>query len=385
MEIKISNGILKNLGTPTFPINISSSTNKIFIKYSDNQRRRNNIDLIYNLCKNSNFKNKESLLYQTLIFHDIILYNCGNNNIIKDIDLMILTIFFISIKSIGRQITMITIEELKKLNSNKYSHYKNEEIVEMEILCLKLLKYNINIITCYDCLKIIMLNNSVNDDFSESAKDLLQKTIFGDIKDYIFKLPYNLALEVFEKTKMKIKPKLKNKILYTEKKENKNSILYSNDKTKLLKSYLLHSQKKLLNNNYKFISLMNSSDFSTIQNSSSINSISIYQKKINNIINSPKSSNKKINTSKSIIIGKQMQVLENKKKENHSNSTKNIKNVYFQNKNLNEKNEKKENTINVDSLGKGQFNLDFKSLALISKRFKINTLKKTSDPNTFIG
>ena len=185
MEIEISNGILKNLGTPTFPINISSSTNKIFIKYSDNQRRRNNIDLIYNLCKNSNFKNKESLLYQTLIFHDIILYNCGNNNIIKDIDLMILTIFFISIKSIGRQITMITIEELKKLNSNKYSRYKNEEIVEMEILCLKLLKYNINIITCYDCLKIIMLNNSVNDDFSESAKDLLQKTIFGDIKDYI--------------------------------------------------------------------------------------------------------------------------------------------------------------------------------------------------------
>ena len=166
----------------------------------------------------------------------------------------------------------------------------------MEILCLKLLKYNINIITCYDCLKIIMLNNSVNDDFSESAKDLLQKTIFGDIKDYIFKLPYNLALEVFEKTKMKIKPKLKNKILYTEKKENKNSILYSNDKTKLLKSYLLHSQKKLLNNNYKFISLMNSSDFSTIQNSSSINSISVYQKKINSITNSPKSGNKKINT-----------------------------------------------------------------------------------------
>jgi hypothetical protein len=385
MEFDLSKGIIKNLAKPTFPINISSSTNKIFIKYSDNQRRRNNIDLIYNLCKNSNFKNKESLLYQTLIFHDIILYNCGNNNIIKDIDLMILTIFFISIKSIGRQITMITIEELKKLNSNKYSRYKNEEIVEMEILCLKLLKYNINIITCYDCLKIIMLNNSVNDDFSESAKDLLQKTIFGDIKDYIFKLPYNLALEVFEKTKMKIKPKLKNKILYTEKKENKNSILYSNDKTKLLKSYLLHSQKKLLNNNYKFISLMNSSDFSTIQNSSSINSISVYQKKINSITNSPKSGNKKINTSKSIIIGKQMQVFENKKKENHSNSTKNIKNIYFQNKNLNEKNEKKENTINVDSLGKGQFNLDFKSLALISKRFKINTLKKTSDPNSFIG
>ena len=174
MELDLSKEIIRNLANPTFPKNISSSTNKVFIKYSDNQIRRYNLDIIYNLCKNSNLKNKESLLYQTLIFHDLILYNCGNDNIIKDIDLMILTTFFISIKAICTQISLITIEQLKKLN-NKFSHYKNEEIVQMEILCLKILKYKINVLTCYDCLKIIMLKHQVNDDFSETAKNYMIK------------------------------------------------------------------------------------------------------------------------------------------------------------------------------------------------------------------
>ena len=58
MEIQLSSSIIKNLGKPTFPINISSSTNKIFIKYSESKIRRNHIDIIYNLCKNSNFKTK---------------------------------------------------------------------------------------------------------------------------------------------------------------------------------------------------------------------------------------------------------------------------------------------------------------------------------------
>ena len=64
-------------------------SNKVFIKYSDNQIRRYNLDLIYNLCKKSNVKNKESLLYQTLIFHDLILYNCGNNDFIKPYERLI--------------------------------------------------------------------------------------------------------------------------------------------------------------------------------------------------------------------------------------------------------------------------------------------------------
>ena len=424
MEIEISNGILKNLGKPTFPINISSSTNKIFIKYSDNELRKSHIDIIFNLCKNSNFKNKESLLYQTLIFHDLILYNCGNDDIIKDINLMILTTFFISIKAIGTQITLITIEQLKKLN-NKFSHYKNEEIVQMEILCLKILKYKINVLTCYDCLKIIMLKHQVNDDFSETAKDLLHTIIFGDIKDYIFKLPYNLALEVFEKVKLNFNQKPNKKYLDNENKKKQKSII--NEKNNILKSYILQSQKMNYNENP-------SEEFSTSQNSSVNSSINFKKNiiRLNNnksnlenvnfkkmILGEPfinefkkkKESTKKneLNYSKKIedkkrkFVDFKKNILDENKKRNFieikklntfdknsnlfdnkkNNINDNIKmNNIIENKKLEEQNE---NHKNIDFLGKNQLNIDFKSLALIGKRLKFSSLKQKPLPNSFMG
>ena len=456
MEIEISNGILKNIATPTFPINISSSTNKIFIKYIDNKIRKNHIDIIFNLCKNSNFKNKESLLYQTLIFHDLILYNCGNDNIIKDIDLMILTTFFISIKAICTQISLITIEQLKKLN-NKFSHYKNEEIVQMEILCLKILKYKINVLTCYDCLKIIMLKHQVNDDFSETAKDLLHTIIFGDIKDYIFKLPYNLALEVFEKVKLNFNQKPNIKYLDNENKKKQKSII--NEKNNILKSYILQSQKMNYNENP-------SEEFSTSQNSSVNSSINFkkniirlnnnksnlenvnfkkmilgepfineYEKKNEfqkkNELNNSKNINDKIrkfvemkknnfdeNKKSNIVEIKKNKFEENKKSNiveiktinsvdikklnlfDKKNNLIDIKKLHlFDNKkyNINEnikkdnKNENKkleehnDNHLNIDFLGKNQLNIDFKSLALISKRLKLSSLKQKPLPNSFMG
>ena len=362
MEIQLSSSIIKNLGKPTFPINISSSTNKIFIKYSESKIRKNHIDIIYNLCKNSNFKNKESLLYQTLIFHDLILYNCGNEDIIKDINLMILTSFFISVKSIGRQINLITIEQLKKLN-NEFLKYKNEQIVNMEILCIKLLKYNINVLTCYDCLKIILLNHFVDDNFSENAKDLLQTIIFGDIKEYIFKLPYKLALEVFEKIKIKFKNlKSNNKILENNIKNNI-SLLGSNGKTNVLKTYLRYSQKNNFNyNDNDEISLINSNDFSTNQTLTSLHS---NQKLLNN--NNIKKNNVQLNVRKSNTLNRMLMetcVYEFKQKneldkkiEEKSNNNNNIS----ENKSLIENN----NYCNIDSIGKGQLNLDFKYLSII--------------------
>ena len=380
MELDLSKGIIRNLANPTFPKNISSSTNKVFIKYSDNQIRRYNIDLIYNLCKNSNLKNKESLLYQTLIFHDIILYNCGNKDVIKDINLMILTIFYLSVKCIGTQYTMINIEQLKKLLPNRFSHYKNQEILEMEILCLKLLRYNINIITCYDCLKIILLNYSVNDDFSEKAKDLLQKIIFGDIKEYIFKLPYKLAFEIYEKVKFKLKENTNIKVLNTEKRLKNNISIFSKSKINTLSSYNLNIQNKDIVNNNKGINSVSPSQFSINQNSSFISSNTKYEKKINNILSNCKPNIKKIYSSKSSLIEKPKNEIKNKIEINKKRVLKEINNNNYkyiiENKKSDEDNNKYCNTITINSLGKGHFNLDFKSLADIGKRIKLNSLKK---------
>ena len=380
MELDLSKGIIRNLANPTFPKNISSSTNKVFIKYSDNQIRRYNIDLIYNLCKNSNLKNKESLLYQTLIFHDIILYNCGNKDVIKDINLMILTIFYLSVKCIGTQYTMINIEQLKKLLPNRFSHYKNQEILEMEILCLKLLRYNINIITCYDCLKIILLNYSVNDDFSETAKDLLQKIIFGDIKEYIFKLPYKLAFEIYEKVKFKLKENTNIKVLNTEKRLKNNISIFSKSKINTLSSYNLNIQNKNIMNNNKGINSVSPIEFSINQNSSFTSSNTKYEKKINNILSNFNPNNKKIYSSKSSLIEKPKNEIEDKIEINKKRVLKEINNNNYkyiiENKKSDEDNNKYCNTITINSLGKGHFNLDFKSLADIGKRIKLNSLKK---------
>ena len=380
MELDLSKGIIRNLANPTFPKNISSSTNKVFIKYSNNQIRRYNIDLIYNLCKNSNLKNKESLLYQTLIFHDIILYNCGNKDVIKDINLMILTIFYLSVKCIGTQYTMINIEQLKKLLPNRFSHYKNQEILEMEILCLKLLRYNINIITCYDCLKIILLNYSVNDDFSEKAKDLLQKIIFGDIKEYIFKLPYKLAFEIYEKVKFKLKENTNIKVLNTEKRLKNNISIFSKSKINTLSSYNLNIQNKNIMNNNKGINSVSPIEFSINQNSSFTSSNTKYEKKINNILSNFNPNNKKIYSSKSSLIEKPKNEIEDKIEINKKRVLKEINNNNYkyiiENKKSDEDNNKYCNTITINSLGKGHFNLDFKSLADIGKRIKLNSLKK---------
>ncbi len=380
MELDLSKGIIRNLANPSFPKNISSSTNKVFIKYSDNQIRRYNLNLIYNLCKNSNVKNKESLLYQTLIFHDIILYNCGNKDVIKDINLMILTVFYLSVKCIGTQYTMINIEQLKKLLPNRFSHYKNQEILEMEILCLKLLRYNINIITCYDCLKIILLNYSVNDDFSETAKDLLQKIIFGDIKEYIFKLPYKLAFEIYEKVKFKLKENTNIKVLNTEKRLKNNISIFSKSKINTLSSYNLNIQNKNIMNNNKGINSVSPIEFSINQNSSFTSSNTKYEKKINNILSNFNPNNKKIYSSKSSLIEKPKNEIEDKIEINKKRVLKEINNNNYkyiiENKKSDEDNNKYCNTITINSLGKGHFNLDFKSLADIGKRIKLNSLKK---------
>ena len=293
---------------------------------------------------------------------------------------MILTVFYLSVKCIGTQYTMINIEQLKKLLPNRFSQYKNQEILEMEILCLKLLRYNINIITCYDCLKIILLNYSVNDDFSEKAKDLLQKIIFGDIKEYIFKLPYKLAFEIYEKVKFKLKEKTNIKVLNTEKRLKNNISIFSKSKINTLSSYNLNIQNKNIMNNNKGINSVSPIEFSINQNSSFTSSNTKYEKKINIILSNFNPNNKKIYSSKSSLIEKPKNEIKNKIEINKKRVLKEINNNNYkniiENKKSDEDNNKYCNTITINSLGKGHFNIDFKSLADIGKRIKLNSLKK---------
>ena len=74
------------------------------------------------------------------------------------LDLMILSCFFLGIKTIEEQKNMISISKLKKIYPEKYLLYENAEIKRCEMLCIYLLKYNINFITIYDCICFLLIN-----------------------------------------------------------------------------------------------------------------------------------------------------------------------------------------------------------------------------------
>ena len=185
MEIK--NKIIKNQTKLLFPSCISSKTHKIFLKYTNNSYRKYCLDIIRNLSQKLENENSHSIFFQTIIFQDMVLYNCGNEIIIKNLDLLILGCFYIALKSLNEQNTIPPLKKLKCLIKEKYYSFKDDEIISTEIDCLKLLNYNINYINSYDFLKYFI---GENNHFVDIACSLLENIIYGDIKYYIFKTPY---------------------------------------------------------------------------------------------------------------------------------------------------------------------------------------------------
>ena len=113
MEIK--NKIIKNQTKLLFPSCISSKTHKIFLKYTNNSYRKYCLDIIRNLSQKLENENSHSIFFQTIIFQDMVLYNCGNEIIIKNLDLLILCCFYIALKSLNEQYTIPPLKTLKCL------------------------------------------------------------------------------------------------------------------------------------------------------------------------------------------------------------------------------------------------------------------------------
>ena len=223
--------IIKNLNKPIFHTCISSKTHKIFIKYTNLKYRQYSLSIIKKLCQKSPYNNKNSIFYQTLLFHDIALYNCGNEVLISNFDLLILSCFTIAIKSLCDQYHILKIKDLKNIYREKFYFYNNDEIVSNEIICLKLLDYNINYMSSYDYLEyFIKDNNNNNKILFESANNELEHLMNGNIKYYVFKSPYTIANEILTKTKEKFKIKSIILSIPTSRKTSSNLIKNENEK-----------------------------------------------------------------------------------------------------------------------------------------------------------
>ena len=229
--MEIASEIINNLNKPIFHTCISSKTHKIFIKYTNLKFRQYSLSIIKNLCQKSPYNNKNSIFYQTLLFHDIALYNCGNEVLISNFDLLIFSCFTIAIKSLCEQYHILKINDLKNIYREKFYLYKNDEIISNEIMCLKLLDYNINYMSSYDYLEyFIKDNNNNNKILFEYAKNELEHLINGNIKYYVFKSPYTIANEILNKTKEKFKIKSIVLSIPTSRKTSSNSIKKENEK-----------------------------------------------------------------------------------------------------------------------------------------------------------
>ena len=87
-------------------------------------------------------------------------------------------------KVIIKQNKVPGLTKFKKIYSEKYSDYKNEEIVKAEIICIKLLKYKINFLTVYDCLYYLLNYNQ--DLFNKALKKFEEFKALFDLFLFFF-------------------------------------------------------------------------------------------------------------------------------------------------------------------------------------------------------
>ena len=206
--------IIFSKNEPLFKEKIPVENHKIFYKYTSQKYYLYIYDLLDVLCKKSPYENNSSIFHISLYFILKILHKCENTPHLSNLDLIIFNCFSLGIKSITKQKYFPLINRIKKIYEEKYYNYKNEEIYKGEIMCLKLLNYNINILTAYE--NIIFLTQK---DIKLRKLSLVQLEFImkNNLKQFIYKSSFDVAKECIMYIKEKIiikEPKiLKKKII----------------------------------------------------------------------------------------------------------------------------------------------------------------------------
>lgn len=234
MDLEIFNYAKKILNNPIIDSKLLENKHLIFIKYTSDLYYKYTIESLEALCQKSKYENKKLLFHISLNFLLKILYNCGNVPYLNNYDLLILCSFSLGIKSTENQHKSPSLNKLKKIYPEKYSNYENEEIKVGEIMSIKLLNYNINMLTSYECL-FYLLNKYNNLYLLDYCINELDNLIFQGPKKYAFKRPLDIAKESIEKAKFK-KNQRKSVNYKNDKKQNNNPkgyYIYKNNSNKI--------------------------------------------------------------------------------------------------------------------------------------------------------
>ena len=281
--------ILNSLNEPLISNESISVFHKIFVKYTSHPYFKYSFDLLETLCNKTNYDNKKRLLHMALTYLTIILYNSGNTIYISNFDTMILCCFNLGIKTIENQKCIPCLNKLKKIYKEKYINYQKEEIVRVELICIKLLNYKINILTVYDCLYYLLNKNKY---LLELTTKELENQLMNKIKENIYKKPLDLANEIIFNLKNKNEkieyPKLlKRKIVPKFQHININNKQFDNKSVKnSSNSYNKNHLSNHMNSNNILSSNKKTSPIYSHQNKYS-NIISHISKNKSNIFNMP--------------------------------------------------------------------------------------------------
>ena len=266
--------IINSLNIPLIPEeNIILTNHKIFQKYTSKLYYKYAYDLLDTLTKKTNYENKKRLLHNSFIYLTYILYNCGNVPYLSNFDLMIFCCFYLSVKVIVKQNKIPGLTKFKKIYSEKYLNYRNEEIIKAEIICIKLLKYKINFLTVYDCLYYLLYNNK---NLFDLALNKFENEKVLNINDYINRKPLDLAREIIHSLDKNVKIKypkiIKKKIIPNNSNININKMKYQNNTNRL---HMPNLNEKI-NNNNKNSANIQYNKFSTLINSNKSKIASIH-------------------------------------------------------------------------------------------------------------
>lgn len=164
------------------------SKNKINQSIVSFEKRQAQVSELYDLCLTTNYKDKLLLFYKSLLYYDIISFQCRMNpNTAFNTDLCVFNSFYLGIKFTQNQVNIPAINQLKHFNKKNSLVDYNAFIIN-EILCVQLLNYKMTYSSVYDFLIMHLEDKPL---ILEKAKKYLEKIIHHQL--YVSYSPYVIA------------------------------------------------------------------------------------------------------------------------------------------------------------------------------------------------
>ena len=194
------NDIFNHMLNKTKEIYRYNNNNSLFIKLSQDLINKRKIIIESIKCFILQNKIRYKLFYNVIFLFDLLYIKNQQHKLLNEIEKIGLGSTILTLKFNYEEIRMITSKKYKNIFKNKY--YSSKEIKEIEILCLQLINYNLNLPCPISFMEIMLLNRiiSYQDDIKKDSKKRIYNLIMNTMEkilcesnEYIKYNPLNLC------------------------------------------------------------------------------------------------------------------------------------------------------------------------------------------------